>query len=177
MRLFLILICMNTTSIEETAIGFKPERISRSATFAVNGKIKDIFPLFGPIREKEWAAGWEPEIIYRTNDDILVEEHMIFQTNGHEREEKYTWIITQYEPEKYQIEYTVSTSERTWFIRVQCKESGTNTSVSVSYTYTGLTEPGNRKNELAMTRMFSHDLKDWQEAINYYLKTGKQLKP
>jgi hypothetical protein len=162
-------------SNKEILTEFKPERISRSATFTANGKIENIFPLFGPIQESEWAAGWEPEILYRSGEDVLVEEHMMFQTIGHAEEGKYLWVITQYRPEKYLVEYTVSTHERVWFIRVECESAGKNTHVQVSYTYTGLTVEGNRENERALQRMFAHDLKDWEEAINYYLKTGKQL--
>jgi hypothetical protein len=164
---------MNLTT-NEAAIEFKPERIGRSADFIVHGKVTDVFPLFGPIREKEWAAGWEPEILYPIGDEF-VEEHMIFQTNGHAGEEKYRWVITQYNPEKYTIEYTVSTSQRIWFIRVVCKEDGENTKTTVSYSYTGLSEEGNRKNKQALSKMFIRDMKDWEEALNYYLKTGKQL--
>jgi hypothetical protein len=160
---------------QEIPVEAQSERITRSAVFTAIGKIETVFPLFGPIREKDWAEGWNPEVLYRTRNDILVEEHMIFQTSGHAGEGKYTWVITQYQPEKYLIEYTVSTSERIWFIRVACRETGSNTEVKVSYTYTGLTDEGNRKNEQAINRMFAHDLKDWEEAINYYLKTGKLL--
>ena len=158
---------------QEASLDFKPERISRSATFTVHGKIENIFPLFGPICEAEWAEGWEPKILYRTNEQTLVEEHMIFQTNGKTGEGKYTWVITQYQPEKFMIEYTISTHERIWFVRVECKPFQHQTDVKVTYTYTGIREEGKRKNEQALKRMFAQDLKDWEEAINYYLKTGK----
>ena len=135
---------MNQINNQEVLVEFRPERIQRSASFTIHGKIENVFPLFEPIREKEWADGWEPEILYRSGN-VLVEEHMIFQTNGHHDEGKYRWVITQYQPEKYLIEYAVSTHERIWFIRVSCKEYNAATEVSVSYTYTGLTEEGNRK--------------------------------
>ena len=43
------------------------------------------------------------------------------------------------------------------------------------YTYTGLTEKGNATNEKALETMYRRDLKDWEEAINHYLKTGERL--
>lgn len=49
------------------------------------------------------------------------------------------------------------------------------TSASISYTYTGLTQYGNEFNQAAIEKMFVRDLTDWEEAINYYLKNGKQL--
>ncbi len=167
---------MNPISNQEVLTEFKPERIQRSASFIIHGKIQNVFPLFGPIREKEWAEGWEPEILYRS-EDALVEEHMMFQTNSPNGEEKYTWVITQFQPEKYLIEYSVSTQERIWFIRVSCEGQKEITAVTISYTYTGLTQEGNRQNEQALKKMYSNNLQDWQEAINHYLKTGNQLKP
>ena len=173
MKLITFLIYMNLISYQQINVDFKSERIQRSAIIVIDGKIENVFPLFGPIREMEWAEGWNPEIIYRSAPDALMEEHMIFQTNGHD--EKYTWTISQYRPEHHLIEYTVSTCERIWFIRVRCQEVGERTEAGVSYTYTALTENGARKNAHALKSMFAHNLKDWEEAINYYLKTGKQL--
>lgn len=152
---------------------FEAERLHRSASILIDAPIEKTFPLFGPVREKEWAAGWEPEMLFTNNP--LVEEHMIFQTKGHEGEGKYTWAVTTFQPERHLIEYTVSTIERIWFIRVECASQGEKTSATISYTYTGLTEEGNRKNKSAIERMYKHNLNDWQTAINYYLKTGQQL--
>ncbi len=152
---------------------FQAERLQRAATIVVNAPIENAFPLFGPLREKEWAVGWEPSLIL--SKDPLVEEHMIFQTKGHEGEGKYTWTITQYQPATYLIEYTVFTSERIWFIRVACEAVDNKTNATISYTYTGLTNDGNKKNKLAIEKMYAHNLKDWEEAINHYLKTGQQL--
>jgi hypothetical protein len=168
---FLTFFFINVTAMSQE--NFKSERISRSASFIVDGKIEDVFPLFGPVREKEWAEGWDPEIIFSTNN--LVEEHMIFQTKVSSGEKVYTWVITQFDPVKYLVEYTASTTNRIWFIRVQCKAAGESTSATVTYTYTGLTPEGNELNRNALGKMYINDLRDWQEAINYYLHNGKML--
>lgn len=77
---------------------FKAERISKRSTIELNGPIEKVFPLFGPVLEKEWAMGWDPEIIYSTS--CLVEEHMIFRTQSNNTMEEYfTWTVTQYDPE------------------------------------------------------------------------------
>jgi hypothetical protein len=151
-----------------------PGRISKCATITLNGAIEKIFPLFGPIMEKEWAEGWDPEIIYSKSG--LAEEHMIFRTKAHHPPEAYyTWVITQFNPGRHQIEYTVSTDNRIWFIRVECMPDASKTMARVCYTYTSLTAAGHDLNRQALEEMYAHDLKDWEEAINYYLKTGKQL--
>jgi hypothetical protein len=45
----------------------------------------------------------------------------------------------------------------------------------ISYTYVALSELGARLNEMAMAHIFRDDLRDWEAAINHYLKTGKRL--
>lgn len=144
------------------------QRITRTATFTIQGEITAVFPLFGPIREKEWATGWNPEIIY--SDHPEVEEHMIFKTKGnHVDEPEYLWIVTRYEPEAYLIEYTVSTHNRVWFITVQCESFSLETIVTVTYSYTSLNRLGHDRNQEMVDHMFAQNLNDWKEAIDHYL--------
>lgn len=161
-------------TIIATQVIVQAQRISRSATFTVQTTIEKAFPLFGPIREKEWAAGWNPEVIYSRH--LEVEQHMIFKTKGNQEDEPdYLWVVTQYNPEAYFIEYTVSTANRVWFITVKCEDRKTETQVAVTYSYTGLNASGNQRNVEMLDRMFAHNLKDWERAINYYLRTGTIL--
>lgn len=97
--------------------GFVPARISRTRTIALNAPLEKVFPLFGPIREKEWAADWEPRILYSATG--FVEEHMVFKTRPrHSREPDFTWTVSKYHPDQALIEYTVFTSERLWWITI-----------------------------------------------------------
>jgi hypothetical protein len=160
----------------DSKVDFKAERVERTATFTVNAPVDVAFPLFGPIKEKLWASGWEPEIVYSITNDV--ELQMIFKTKSSLGEpESYLWVINQYRPDEFLVEYTVSTTQRIWFITVKCDPEDAFTQVTVTYSYTGLTEEGNQLNRTALERMYAHNLTDWAEAINFYLKTGKQLKP
>jgi len=155
---------------------FKSQRISKTSVITLNAPLSKVFPLFGPIREKEWAAGWNPQLIYSITG--LVEEHMVFRTQSHHKHEPdYTWILSRYVPDQAFIEYTVFTSERLWWITIQCREGSIadTTEAEITYTYTGLTENGNAINARALEAMYHQDLKDWEVAINHYLKTGEQL--
>jgi hypothetical protein len=151
------------------------QRIQRNATITIDAPVDSSFPLFGPIREKDWAHGWNPEIIYP--QDVLVDKHMIFRTHGglHGSQEPYTWVVVNYEPEQYFIEYMVSATERLWFITVKCAGAGQKTRVTVTYSYTGFTPAGIGRNAAALEEIFASDLKDWERAINHYITTGKQL--
>jgi hypothetical protein len=151
------------------------DRISDASTIILNDRIEKVFPLFGPIREKDWADGWNPEIIY--SDTELVEQHMIFKTkSSNDVEKSFLWTITTYDPAQYEIEYTVSTENRIWFIRVKCAEVGEKTEAKISYTYTGLNEIGDQLNAAALKKMYTNRLKDWEDSLNYYLSTGNTLR-
>lgn len=156
-------------------MSFKAERITRKSQITLNGLMGEVFPLFGPIKESEWAPGWAPKIIYRTS---LIEEHMVFTTTSHHGQEPdSTWTLSRYNPENAFIEYTVFAPERLWWITIQCRESveKKQTEAEITYSYTGLTDRGNMINKKALDKMFEHNLKDWEEEINYYLDTGHRL--
>jgi hypothetical protein len=153
---------------------FVSKRITKAATIDLNGSLAQVFPLFGALREKEWAAGWDPRVMYSQSGDI--EEHMLFQTrsvHGH-AEGDFTWLVSKYQPDEYLVEYTVFTPERVWWVTIQCRESRTpmHTRAQVTYTYNGLTAYGNHLCQAAAEHMFADDLKDWERAINNFLETG-----
>ncbi|RPI79605.1 MAG: hypothetical protein EHM45_02225 [Desulfobacteraceae bacterium] len=156
---------------------FKAKRISRTSIIQLNGPLDKVFPLFGAIREKEWAEGWDPRMVYSTTQ--LLEEHMVFQTATEYpgEESNKTWVVSKYAPEQAYIEYTVFTSVRVYWVAIQCRENpgARTTQAEVVYTFTGLNAAGNFLIEKALNEMFIHDLKDWEKAINYYLETGKIL--
>lgn len=155
---------------------FKAERISKTSLITLNAPLKSVFPLFGPVKEKEWAAGWEPQVLYLTAD--LIEEHMVFKTQSHHgHEPDSTWTVSKYNPDQAFVEYTVFAPERLWWITIQCRDAvaGGTTEAEITYTYTGLTEKGNAINQRALETMFRRDLKDWEESINHYLNTGERL--
>jgi hypothetical protein len=157
-------------------MNFNSKRFSKTASITLHGKPDKVFPLFGPVEEKKWAEGWNPEIIYSKSS--LLEEHMVFKTSPHfQGEGDYTWTVSKYIPSAKLIEYTVSTPQRIWFITIQCADHGNGTTdAQITYTFTGMSENGNDQNKKALARMYHADLKDWEEAINYYLKTGKMMR-
>lgn len=144
------------------ALDFKSRRVEQTASFTLQASVEVAFPLFGPMKERLWAPGWNPEIVYSTTHEV--EEQMVFRTTAAYGEpEPYTWVITQYRPDDYFVVYTVFTTQRIWFISVRCVPNGAKTNVTVTYSYTGLSSNGNELNEIALQQMFEHNLTDWQE--------------
>jgi hypothetical protein len=166
-----IVITMLLTSLSSReTIAQQAVRVSKSATIELNAKVEKVFPLFGPVQEKKWAKGWNPEIIFGNGD---VELRMVFRTSSRFDDEKcYTWIVTQLEPTNSKIEYTVTSSERIWFVTVRCEPKGEMTLATITYSYIGLSQKDIQRNKESLEFIFAEDLVDWQQAINYYLSTG-----
>jgi len=176
----LLIICLNqlmfggSKIMKETV--FMAKRISRTSSIILNASLKTVFPLFGPIEEKKWAYGWNPQIIFSSTNRL--EQKMIFKTGHREKDENdYIWIVSKLLPQQALIEYTVFASEKVWWITIQCHEEISNqtTRAKITYTFTGLTEKGNTSIVKHLAHIYAHELKDWEEAINYYLRTGKTL--
>ena len=157
---------------------FEAEKIHRSRTIRLKGSFEKVFPLFGPVREKDWAEGWDPHVLLSQSENI--EEHMVFQSPSHFEDEgdHYTWTVSKYNPDQGQIEYTVFTDSRLWWITIDCRPEpgGESCKATITYTYVGLNDLGNRLNAHALESMFKHNLKDWELAINHYLETGSRLR-
>ena len=157
---------------------FKAEKISQTASIQLRGNFEQVFPLFGPVREKDWADGWDPQILLLEADNI--EEHMVFQTPAHLEDEDglYTWIVSKFISQEGQIEYTIFADVRLWWISIQCQEEpdGQHCEATITYTFVGLNEAGVERNATALAGMYKHDLMDWEHAINHYLETGTLLR-
>ncbi|MEM6633702.1 MAG: hypothetical protein AAF694_28775 [Bacteroidota bacterium] len=150
-------------------------RISRSASILLNASIDLVFPLFTPLGEKKWVPGWNPCIIYPEPHQL--EEGLIFQTPGRfPGESFYTWVLQTYDVQIHLAKYTVFTSDRIWFITVQCREQAlTKTEATITYTFTSLTDLGKSLNEKALDMMFEENLLDWEKALNHFLETGQLI--
>ncbi len=149
---------------------FHSKRESRSGEIRLPGVVESIFPLFGPVREREWAPGWDPVIVY--SQSPWIEESMVFTTRGHDPlEDIIVWTVSRYDPGQARVEYTVFTPDRLWTIDIRCREDEVPswTRVEVTYTYTGLTLKGNETIDRALQTIFHLDLRDWEDQLLRYL--------
>jgi len=147
-----------------------------SCVIRLNGRLADVFPLFGPLREREWAEGWNPRVVWP--DTGAIQERMTFLT-GHaqDHDDASLWVVSRYDPDQARIEYTVYSANRVRWILICCRESegGNATEAEITYTYVGASESARTRNARDLESMFKHRLKDWEHAINHYLRTGDRL--
>lgn len=155
---------------------FQAQRVEKSATIKINGKMENVFPLFGAFEERKWADDWNPVLIYPSVETM--QEGTTFKTKGHgHNEDGFLWIVTKYQPDDHLVQYLVSTANRYWTITVKCQALNSSiTEATVTYSFTSLNEVGNEINPLMLHAVYKQGLADWEKAINYYLDTGKTLK-
>lgn len=174
MALAMITISSCSSRQDNQMKNFKSEKISRTASILINGQISAVYPLFGAFEESKWERDWSPELIYP--DYKVIEEGTTFKTKGHSEESEFLWRVSKFEPEKYIIQYLVSTQNRYWTITVCCKQtSDDRTMAEVTYSFIGLNEKGNQFNRLALKNMYKQELLNWEKALNHYLEFGSPL--
>jgi hypothetical protein len=161
--------------MEKSQMDFQAKRISRSYRQTINATPDQVFPLICPVREKEWLEGWDYKMIYSKTG--LVEEGAVFSTS-YEGEEDTIWIIAKHDPEKHEVEFVrVTPASRASILTVKIIEKDERSSyVDITYTYTAITEEGNKFIDNYTEEFFQGNMKEWENSMNYFLITGKTLK-
>lgn len=169
--------CFKSKAQQMEKLKFKSEKVSRTATILLNGKIETVFPLFGAFEERKWAPYFQPELIWPATE--VIEEGTIFRTASRGfGETEFIWRVIKFDVEKHLVQYLVYTENRQWTITIKCNSiNGDKTEAQITYTFIGLNEKGNELNKKIIEDMYQSDLKDWEEEINpYLLKNTTPLK-
>jgi len=148
--------------------------IEHTSVIKLVGGISRVFPLFTPLGEREWAEGWDPAVVWP--GDETVQERMVFTVRRGDGPET-VWLVSKYGEQHGIIEYTVYESERVHWILIRCStaEDGESTKAEITYTYVGTSDGACQKNAQQLASMYKHNLKDWEYAINHYLRTGERI--
>jgi len=146
-------------------------RVERSAEFVLAAQPDEVFPLFGPDRESDWASDWRPEPVYP--HEIRAEEGAVFKTS-HSGDA--TWVMSRYDPAHRRVEYTTfRPDDRVGRIVVQVSGRENGSRVEVTYAFTALSEQGKGHNAHFTEEHYREMIAHWKRAINYYLATGEML--
>ena len=153
---------------------FEAQHLTRTQNIHLSASLNRVFPLFDPIGEKQWADGWEPEIIYPLSGEV--EEGMVFTTGSHD-EVQVIWTILAFDAAKWRISYMrVTSGSHVARIDIRCEDHlDETTRTSISYTFTAFTERGNDYVAKFTEEHYQEWMSSWEKAINYYLRHGHSL--
>jgi hypothetical protein len=153
---------------------FEAKQFSHTQTLILNGPIERVFPLFGPVLEKEWAAGWNPTII--SAGSPLADHAGAIFTSSHPGEPDTVWYVNRFDGGKHTIEYLrITPGKQFVVVEIICEALDDNrTQAAVAYRFTALSEAGNAVFD-QLTQHHPIMVQHWEQAINHYLQGGDWL--
>jgi hypothetical protein len=149
-----------------------PVRVRRSYTQKLRAKPSEVFPLLCPVREREWADGWDPITVYSNSG--FAETDCIFLT-GQENPESF-WVITDFDPLRHRLEIVKVTPGMTVAritIRLTENESG-NTDAEVTYMYTAISLEGEAFVKGYSQEFFDGFMQFSESSLNSFLDKRKR---
>jgi hypothetical protein len=166
--------CSESKKEEVIIMPFVAQHFTRTQNIHLAAPPERVFPLFGPIGEKRWAAGWEPEMIYPVSGEM--EEGMVFITSS-PGEVQAIWTIIAFNAAKCCISYLrVTPGSHVATIDIHCEDNLQETTrASIAYTFTALTEQGSDYVARFTEEHYQEWMSSWETAINYYLQHGHPL--
>lgn len=151
---------------------FQATRVTHEYTQTNCAPPETVFPLLCPVREADWVPGWQYRLIY--SQSSFAEQGCVFITEEAGRE--ITWIMTEYDPAALRIAFVwVSPGRLATQIQISLEPSASNTKARIRYTYTGLSPEGNHDVGRFNETWFHEKMRNWEAAINHYLRTGKRI--
>ena len=155
----------------------KPRRVRHSYTQSIHATPDEVFPLLCPVREMDWAPGWQPDWVI--SDSGVAEQGCVFQTpeDAKERTAPATWVVTQYHPETYQVEMLKIIPQHT-VMKLEASlrdDPQGGTQANISYEYTALGPQGERFMDGCTEDWYRQFMLGWEKAMNDYLATGKKV--
>jgi len=138
----------------------------RTFEFIAFAPLSRVAPLFGAMRERDWAHEWNPVFVWP--DASQDREGMVFTVaHGHKQS---VWVNTQYDPEhgRFQYVYVIPDVMATLLtLRLEPREA--HTIVRARYERTALSPEGSSIVE-SMAQQDDRAAPDWERQVNSYLK-------
>jgi hypothetical protein len=147
-------------------------RAERSFAIHLDAAPRQVFPLFDPVGEREWALGWDPKMIFPA-DGSSPAKGSVFTTGDKDGDE--IWVITGYEAQNGFISYlAVLPGQVVTEIEIRVQKQGENKSVAeVTHRRTALSAAGNHFVDALSENASSHAA-HWEHAINEALRKRRE---
>ena len=129
--------------------------------------------MFCPVREVEWAADWDPLMVYTTTG--VVEPDCVFVTR--EEDADSVWVVTHHDAEAYRLEL-IKVTPGSMVVKVAIAleaADGQATDAHVSYTRTALSEKGRQSVDEFSEETYTQFIKTWENQLNRYFGAGGRL--
>ncbi len=138
-------------------------QIERKMTLSLEGSADEAFPLFGALREREWAPEWEPRFV-APDDGASCVPGTVFVVAGPPDK---VWVMTVYDTARRQVRYVMVQPEIvTSEVGVDVTPSGPRSCTAVvAYRRTALSDAGEAALD-EFVREWPSWAGEWQSAVN-----------
>ena len=149
-----------------------PVQVAHDYTQRLNAPPETVFPLLCPVREAEWAQGWDPRVVYTHSG--VAEPGGIFITPDQGREA--IWVISRHEPENFRVEFFKTTPGFTvCHIAITLRAGGAGrTLADVRYHYTALSPEGRDFVRGYSPAAYVAFMEEWQDEMNAFLSRSSK---
>ena len=147
------------------------EQRTQSFTIILNGSVSEVTPLFGPVREAEWAPDWSPRFIHPVQG--VQREGVVFTTSPGDGRDR-LWLLTTYDVRNGRVKYVVVTPAFTANeikIRV-IPDREKHCKATITYRRSALTPEGNEEVFKLNAHWAEEQRIHWETAINEALAKG-----
>jgi hypothetical protein len=148
---------------------------SRTMTLDLARDADTVFPLFGPIREREWDVNWKPVMPFPT-DGAQTADGAVFSVVHPQSGAATVWVMSLYDVRRRALQYVrVSPGLYAGRIDISVVPGARGKSrAEVTYTMTALSDAGNASVD-RFVEGFPARKAQWEQTINHFLVTGKPL--
>jgi len=148
-----------------------PVRAIRTYTQHLLAPPEAVMPLLCPVRECDWAVGWEPLQVWSSSG--VVEPDCVFVTPG---APDAIWAVTQLDTEAHFVEMIKITPGVTACrLTIQLSRAGTGCRAEVCYRHTSLGPAGDRFVAEFTEEHYRRFMQQWEAELNHYLSSGEKI--
>ena len=147
------------------------EQRTQSFTISLKGLVADVTPLFGPVREAEWAPTWAPRFIHPAEG--AQREGVVFTTTTGDGKERF-WLLTVYDAKEGRVEYVfVAPGFTANEIKIRVVRDGERRcKATITYRHSALALEGNQEVAKLNAHWAEQQRVHWETAINSLLAKG-----
>ena len=151
----------------------KPYRVTRTYTQRLFAEPARVFPLLCPVREADWADGWDP--LWVASETGVAEDGCVFVTPDTPHDA--VWMVTRYDPGTGFVEMVMVVPEVTASrLSISLAPSPAGTDARVTYTHTSLGPEGDAFVAAFTQEYYEAFMREWEAQLNHYLTTGEMLR-
>lgn len=150
-----------------------PVRRKHSCVQIWEGTRAEVFPLLCPVKEKDWAPGWDPKLVI-SNSGVIEKECIFVEAD---KPDDAIWVVSEYDPDNFEVAmYRIVPGVMVGKFAIRLdSEEGEATRASVSYEQTAMGKDGEKIVKEFTAESFNEFMDEFKLAIDHYLTTGEMI--